>query len=96
MTERLSTVASRAGLPMLLVALLAIGAALVALAIPLPAGIAWLSAVTGAAAVLCGVGLALHAALRRPESLRSTTRAEITRPAQEVGTAALPATERWG
>lgn len=78
--ERIRSGASHAGLPTLILCLLVVGALLVAAAIPLPPGIAWLSAVTGAATVLAGVGLALHAALRRPDSLRSETHSEITRP----------------
>lgn len=73
--------ATRSSLPMLVACLLVVGAGLVAAAIPLPPGIAWVAALTGAATVLAGVALALHAAFLRPESLRSEARTEIIRPA---------------
>ncbi len=81
--ERIRSGAAHSSLPTLIVCLLVVGAGLVAAAIPLPAGINWLSAIVGAASVLAGVALALHAALRRPESLRSETQSEITRPAPD-------------
>ncbi|MGG5808818.1 hypothetical protein [Falsiroseomonas sp. CW058] len=78
--ERLRSSATHSSLPMLLVCLLLVGAGLILAAIPLPAGIAWLSAIAGATTLLCGLGLVLHAALRRPESLRSESHSEIIRP----------------
>lgn len=80
MNERILSGASRTSLPALILCLLLVGAVLIAVAIPLPPGIAWLSAIVGAVAVLAGVALALHAALRRPDSLRTETHTEITRP----------------
>lgn|GEM_PF-4196281 len=84
MTERIRSGASHTSAPTLILCLLLVGAGLVAAAISLPPGIAWLSALTGAATVLAGVGLTLHAALRHPERLRSDTHTEITRPAPET------------
>jgi hypothetical protein len=78
--ERLSSGSTRTSLPALIFCLMLVGAGLVLAAIPLPLGVAWLSAGTGAATVLAGVGLTLHAALCRPESLRTETHSEITRP----------------
>ena len=91
--ERVRSSATRQALPLLLACLVLAGAGLVVASIALPEGINWLAALLGGATLLAGVALIGHAALLRPDSLRSEARTEILRPIGGAGqdNAARPA-----